>query len=83
MSSAQQSFLNLLEGMGKPDIDNAQLLLEHAKDIKLSHRHIEALENFIERQTEAAKHKARAKKSEDAATGAWSNVKEGAKKRKT
>jgi hypothetical protein len=81
MSNSQHSFLNFLESMGKPDIDNAQLLLEHAKDINLSHRQIEGLTTFIDRQREAAKDKARAKKSEDAATGAWANVKEAAKKR--
>jgi ribosome modulation factor len=81
MSSAQQSFLDLLERFGKPDIDTAKNLLEHAKDLRLPPRMIDLLKTFIERQKDAGAKAEASKQASDAATGAWTNVKESAKKR--
>jgi ribosome modulation factor len=81
MSTSQQSFMELLAGFPKPDIDTAVKLLDHAKDLRLPPRMIENIATFIDRQRDAANKTERAKQATDASTGAWTNVKEAAKKR--
>lgn len=79
-SQSQRSYMNLIAGMAKPDVEQAALMLDHAKNENLPPRMIEGIETFIDRQKHAATLDRRAKEAKDASSGAWGNVREMAKR---